>query len=80
MPFGGRLVSERRERKKGKKGKREREVRVLSLSVSGAVQIAANKQAGRARVDSSLHTKERNVQSLTAFSVRRGARMMIGFD
>ena len=74
---------EREERaEKRQKRQKEREVRVLFLSacVSDAVQIAANKLEGRARVDSSLHIKERNVQSLTTFSVRRGARMKIGFD
>ena len=77
MPFGGRLEREERAEKRQKRQKRERSTSSLSqcvFPVSGAVQIAANKQAGRARVDSSLHTKERNVQSLTAFSLSGAGR------
>jgi len=76
--------SERRERKKGKKGKkRERERFSLSQQCvcfgRGAKTLRISRKVAQEWTQF-LHTKERNLQSLTTFSVRRGARMMIGFD
>jgi len=70
--------------KKGKKRQKEREREIFSLTTVRVFRArcknAANKQEGSQEWTQFLHTKERNLQSLTTFSVRRGARMMIGFD
>jgi hypothetical protein len=75
MPFGGRLVRGE-SGKKAKKAKRERSTSSLSqcLCFGRGANRCENKQAGRARVDSFLHTKERNVQSLTTFSLSGAGR------